>query len=536
MLRGSDEAAKKGVTLKLRGLADVSNPFVPAVQPGAKLDWDIAKDDFASKLFELHSDYQGETKNVAFLRTNGTQLRSFETSGVKNPAGDANGLFLADRATRHRLSTSRVHLPWAEEKNPTAPLQLAEKPRTDVKGNWLRGRRLFSGEAGCATCHVIRGEGIAFGPDLSNLIFRDRDSVLNDILHPSATINPDHAGSLVHTTGGNSVAGIIRSFDQKKLVLALPAGLVSEFPAAEVRSTEPLKTSLMPEGFGEKITPEQVEDLLTYMLVQPLEAAVIVRTDPPAPPPRSMSEVMNVLPVGFANGSGEARPLRMLLCAGPKDHGLEEHDYPVWLDRWSRLLALADQVRVETSMGFPKLEQLARADVAVFYNANPGWDDQKAAALDDFHRRGAGAVYIHYAVDGGKDPAGVSERMGLAFSLGSRFRHGEMDLVFDSRDHPITHGLPRLHFTDETYWAMRGDLSRLTVLATADEDHAPRPQLWTLERHKSRIVGCIPGHYTWTFDDPLFRLLVLRSICWTAKDPNVDRLSELALIGARIAK
>jgi len=35
--------------------------------------------------------------------------------------------------------------------------------------------------------------------------------------------------------------------------------------------------------------------------------------------------------------------------------------------------------------------------------------------------------------------------MGLAFSLGSRFRHGEMDLVFDSRDHPITHGLRVLH-------------------------------------------------------------------------------------------
>jgi hypothetical protein len=28
---------------------------------------------------------------------------------------------------------------------------------------------------------------------------------------------------------------------------------------------------------------------------------------------------------------------------------------------------------------------------------------------------------------------------------------------------------------------------------------------------------------------------VLRSICWTAKIENVDRLSELAVIGARVA-
>ena len=41
------------------------------------------------------------------------------------------------------------------------------------------------------------------------------------------------------------------------------------------------------------------------------------------------------------------------------------------------------------------------------------------------------------------------------------------------------------------------------------------------------------GHYTWTFDDPLFRLLVLRGICWTARD-HVDRLSPLATLGARV--
>jgi type 1 glutamine amidotransferase len=59
--------------------------------------------------------------------------------------------------------------------------------------------------------------------------------------------------------------------------------------------------------------------------------------------------------------------------------------------------------------------------------------------------------------------------------------------------------------------------------------------LWTLEREQSRIVVCIPGHYTWTFDDPLFRILVLRSICWAAKLDEVDRFAELSVIGARLA-
>jgi type 1 glutamine amidotransferase len=145
-------------------------------------------------------------------------------------------------------------------------------------------------------------------------------------------------------------------------------------------------------------------------------------------------------------------------------------------------------------------------------------------------------IYLHYGVDGGKDPAAMAERAGLAFTLGSKFRHGEFDLVFSDKPHPITRNFSTLRFTDETYWNMRGDESRLNVLGKSVEDGSPRPELWTLEREQSRIVGCIPGHYTWTFDDPLFRVLVLRSICWAAKDENADRLADLAWVGARLAE
>jgi hypothetical protein len=152
--------------------------------------------------------------------------------------------------------------------------------------------------------------------------------------------------------------------------------------------------------------------------------------------------------------------------------------------------------------------------------------------LDGFHQRGGGVVYILYGVDGGKEPAAMAERAGLAFTLGSKFRHGEFDLVF--KEHPITRNFRTLRFTDETYWNMRGDSSRLQVIGNAVEGGAPQPELWTLERGKGRIVGCIPGHYTWTFDDPLFRVLVLRSICWAAGEEDVDRMAMLATVGARI--
>lgn len=520
------EARAPGARFAIETLADVSNPFTPSVQPGSKLDWD--PDDFATAPFAIrpvNGDGAGILEFVEGSSSSSGRLRGVRARDV------TDGVFLERGDLKHPLTPQRNWVTWVREK---APDDEAEAVRTDVAGNWLRGRDVFFGDAGCATCHTIRGEGTPFGPDLSNLVHRDRESVLQDILKPSATINPDHTGTVVTTTEGVEHHAMVRSMDSQRVVLGFAAGVELEIPRAQLAKMEPMQVSLMPEGTTDLLTEEQIEDLLTFLLVEGLRPAPISRVDPPPPAPRKLAEVTSVLE-GMPRGPRDPRPLRILLSAGPKDHGPDEHDYPLWLDRWSRLLRLAPGVTVETAMGFPEEDQLRRADVAVFYNANPEWDLGKAAVLDRYHELGGGVVYIHYAVDGGREPAAAAERMGLAFTLGSRFRHGEFDLVFPRRDHPVTRGFPTLRFTDETYWNMLGDPSRLHVLGTAVEDGGPRPELWCMERGRSRIVGCIPGHYTWTFDDPLFRILVFRSICWTAREPDVDRLAELALIGARWA-
>ena len=524
-----EAARKQGAELGLHTRVDLSNPFVPAVQSGSQLDWDPKNDPFASRKFSLRSD---RAPNINLPGEASGNLQEVHLIGVPGSDANGNGLFLVSGNLKHRVAPEQLTLPWVLE-GKVAGTNLASRVRTDVKGNWLRGRRVFLAEGGCATCHTVRGEGTPFGPDLSNLIFRDRESVLQDLIQPSATINPDHTGSMVTLADGTELAGLLRKAEGEKMELAMPAGARLDLSELAVKRIEPMKTSLMPAGIDLQLENEQLEDLLTFLLAEALEPAPITRTDPLPPPPRDIREVAEVL--GEIRGDPDSTQLRVLLVAGAKDHGPDEHDYPLWLERWSRLLALAENVTVQTNMGFPSAEQLASADVAVFYNANPGWDMEKAALLDTFHERGGGAVYIHYAVDGGKFPDAAAERIGLAFTLGSRFRHGEFDLVF-TKPHPITRGFGTLHFRDETYWNMRGDESQLNVIGAVVEEGAPRPELWTLERANARIVGCIPGHYTWTFDDPLFRALVLRSICWAAKMEQVDRLSELSTVGARVRR
>ena len=79
----------------------------------------------------------------------------------------------------------------------------------------------------------------------------------------------------------------------------------------------------------------------------------------------------------------------------------------------------------------------------------------------------------------------------------------------------------------------KGDESRLQLLASAPEEGAERPQLWTREQGGGRVFVSVPGHYNWTFDDPLFRILALRGLCYCGGQP-MDRLVELATIGARM--
>jgi putative heme-binding domain-containing protein len=522
-------AAQAGASGMLAGRIDVSNLFVPATQPGTSLDWDIAHDPFANRLMTVLEDFStGTLRKVESPVDGSNQKLELVLKKGFNASGSGLALALDDKV--RPVPVPRLLLPWAAaaSEKPAAGRPVA---RTDVKGRWLHGRRLFFGEAACFTCHTIRGEGMVLGPDLTNLVFRDRDSVLQDIVQPSATLNPDHPGTTLTFTDGTSLTGVLGKLDEEKAVMRLAAGAVIERSRRDVAKVEPMKTSLMTEGYRERLSTEAMEDLLTFLLTNPLEPAPITRLEPPIPPARTRAEMAAFF---VPPSTAPARPLRILLSGGVKDHGIDEHDYPLWLERWARLLALAEGVTVATSNGFPSQAQLDGADVTVFYSNNAGWNLGAAALLDRYQQRGGGAVYLHWGIEGHKDAAALAERAGLAFSF-SAFRHGEMDLVFTNRDHPITRGFDRLHFVDESYWKLHGDRTRLGILATSLEDQQPQPQLWTLERGQARVFGCIPGHYTWTFDDPLYRLLVLRGIAWAAKQDDVNRLAELMTVGARLA-
>jgi len=373
-------------------------------------------------------------------------------------------------------------------------------------GDFERGRSLFFGEQlKCATCHRIRGEGGVLGPDLSNLVSRDAASVLRDIKEPNASINPDYVAYNVRLRDGGDLTGFVRSQDDHSLRLAGADGKESVFTRDEVTSLRPSTVSLMPSGLIEPFKEEQVRDLLTFVLS--------------APPSRTRAEYEKAIAVTPSTLAVKAFELKIVLVASKQDHGPGQHDYPAWQTNWHQLLAQSTNAIVQDAWLWPSAEQFSQADVLVFYYWNRDWNAEKFRQLDEFLARGGGMVILHSATIGNPAVDDLAERIGLAADSGkTKYLHTpvELNIVAPAND-PITRGLPaKLQFLDEPYWPMIGDTNKVQILATAQEEGQARPMMWTFEKGKGRVFASIFGHYTWTWNDPLFRLIVLRAIEWTA--------------------
>jgi putative heme-binding domain-containing protein len=263
----------------------------------------------------------------------------------------------------------------------------------------------------------VRGEGGTIGPDLSNLVHRDYESVLRDIRQPSAAINPDHIAYAIELTNGETINGVLQGDDREKIIVGLVTGEPAAIDKKQVVSINPSPISLMPEGLDRALNEQQLKDLLTFLLTAPLEAAPVEAPSPP--PPRSRAEVEAALKqVASAASANTAKPLHILLVAGPKDHGPGEHDYPLWQKRWHKLLSLADKITVNDAFGWPAPDQFHSAGLVVFYSDNPGWSAGRAEELDTFLGRGGGLVFLHYAVDGHEAVEALSDRIGLAWRGG----------------------------------------------------------------------------------------------------------------------
>ena len=448
-----------------------------------------------------------------------------------------------DDPTVRPLPAGVLLLPWAPDRLPEAPPPAA-LPAEWSGGDWNRGKEIFFGkEAKCSACHALRGAGGQVGPDLSNLVHRDAASVLRDVTEPSAAINPDFVSYTVVLADGRILTGVVRAAGADQLRVLDAEAKETIVSTSEVEDLRPNALSLMPKGIAEQLGQEKLKHLLTFLLAAAPIADVPPTKMPGAPPPRMRAEVEKALKATAAEDlpRNEPRPIKIVLVAGPKDHSPGEHDYPRWQRVWSELLARSPGVQVRTAYQWPDESQWASADLIVLFHMDQAYGDERLAQLDAYLARGGGLTLLHSAVIPAKEPEKLARRIGLAWQWQkTKFRHGELDIALPQGDHPIVRGLPTMHFKDESYWPLAGDVKAINLLGTTVEDGAAQPMVWTFEPGKAegskgRVFVSILGHYSWTFDDPLFRILWLRGMAWTMREP-LGRFNALVTEGVELSQ
>jgi putative heme-binding domain-containing protein len=266
-------------TLLLGGQLDLARMLQPAVQPGSKLDHRPASEQVTVRFAAKAALALASARDGAALRDDAGHghLQAGSDAGwlpfTVTIATGAGGAALqvawntAEDPRPRALPLRRVRMPWVVPAAFGAP----PTPAPELAGgDAAAGRALFfAGLPGCARCHTIHGQGGTIAPDLSNLAHRDYASVLRDVRQPGAAINPDFPLYALTLKDGRVLQGIIASSDAQAVRVGEITGLVSSIPTGEIERMQALTTSLMPQGLLDGLTPEQVRDLMTFLLSPP---------------------------------------------------------------------------------------------------------------------------------------------------------------------------------------------------------------------------------------------------------------------------
>lgn len=137
-----------------------------------------------------------------------------------------------------------------------------------LAGDAARGKELFHKTAGiqCRTCHKIAGDGTELGPDLSQIAKKyDRAKLLESILEPSKSIEPQYVTWVIETTAGKVHSGLLVRRDKAEIVIKDAQNKEHRFETADIEIAAPQQKSLMPELLLREMTAPQVADLLAYL-------------------------------------------------------------------------------------------------------------------------------------------------------------------------------------------------------------------------------------------------------------------------------
>lgn len=157
---------------------------------------------------------------------------------------------------------------------------LAPPRNITVAGDPAKGKKIFFGDVGCSTCHMVGGVGGLLGPDLSRVgASRSVAYLIDSIRDPDKELSSGMADPNNHyglplvydtvtvvTTSGEKITGVARNEDTYSIQMITMAQQLRLFRKRDLKEVSHQRRSLMPPYSEDALDAAQLQDLISYLV------------------------------------------------------------------------------------------------------------------------------------------------------------------------------------------------------------------------------------------------------------------------------
>ena len=172
----------------------------------------------------------------------------------------AGGVFqTAWRAKLREEAATYLKLPGSKEGAPLPAISvMAEK-----QGDAVKGHEVF--KTMCSNCHLVKGDGVNFGPELSEIGSKlSIEALYTSILFPDQGISFGFEGYRFDLHDGSSAVGKIVSETESKVELQYMS-TQQTVNKETIASRRKLESSLMPSNLQTSMSEQELIDLVSYL-------------------------------------------------------------------------------------------------------------------------------------------------------------------------------------------------------------------------------------------------------------------------------
>jgi cytochrome c oxidase cbb3-type subunit III len=134
-----------------------------------------------------------------------------------------------------------------------------------VPGDPAHGGEIYKSK-GCANCHMVRGVGSGFGPELSEIGARRSVTYLREsIVSPEASVPENFLAVEAVQANGATVSGIRLNEDAFTIQIKDAKGAFYSFRKSDLKALHKLRGKSPMPSYRGVLTPEELTDLTAYL-------------------------------------------------------------------------------------------------------------------------------------------------------------------------------------------------------------------------------------------------------------------------------